>query len=190
MSELSVAADLFESMYRGAYDPWHFASSDYERGRYHAVMTMLQRSRYRSAFEPGCSIGELTALLAPRCDELLAIDLAPTAIKRARNRCREYPHVQFEVADLEQFEPEREFDLIVLSEIGYYFDRAHLEVILRRLARWLSDDGELLSCHWMGHSADHAQHAEEVHEACLAVLPLAHNRSSLQSQYRIDTWLR
>jgi trans-aconitate methyltransferase len=190
MSEPPTAPGLFESMYQKSYDPWDFASSEYERGRYQAVMTMLQRERYRSAFEPGCSIGELTALLAPRCEELLAIDLSPTAIARARQRCSSYPNVQFEVADLEQFDPDRKFDLIVLSEIGYYFDRAHLEAILRRLASRLADDGELLSCHWLGHSADHAQHAEAVHEACLAVLPLAHNRSSLQPQYRIDTWVR
>ncbi len=180
----------FESMYQAAEDPWQFASSDYERGRYHALLSMLQRPRYRCAFEPGCSIGELSALLAPRCDALLAIDVAPTAIARARQRCQEFPNVEFEVADLERFEPDRVFDLIVLSEIGYYFDRPQLEIILRRLASNLSEDGELVSCHWLGHSADHAQHAEEVHEACLAALPLSLNRSARQSHYRIDTWLR
>jgi SAM-dependent methyltransferase len=190
MSERTASAGAFESMYQAAYDPWQFASSDYERGRYEAVLSLLRRARYRSAFEPGCSIGELTALLAPRCDQLLAIDVAPTAIARARDRCREFPNVQFLMADLEQFEPHRAFDLIVLSEIGYYFDRPRLEAILRRLASTLSEDGELLSCHWLGHSTDHAQHAEDVHEACLIALPLKHLRSSLQSHYRIDTWVR
>jgi SAM-dependent methyltransferase len=190
MSERSASADAFESMYQAAYDPWQFASSDYERGRYQAVLSLLQRERYRSGFEPGCSIGELTALLAPRCDQLLAIDVAPTAIARAGDRCREFPNVQLEVADLEHFNPDNTFDLIVLSEIGYYFDRPRLEVILRRLASKLAHGGELLSCHWLGHSADHAQHAEDVHQACLAALPLTHNRSALESHYRIDTWLR
>jgi SAM-dependent methyltransferase len=182
--------NTFESMYQAAQDPWQFASSDYERGRYQALLSMLQRQRYRWAFEPGCSIGELSALLAPRCDRLLAIDVAPTAITRARQRCHEFPNVEFEVADLERFEPDRVFDLIVLSEIGYYFDRPRLEAILGRLASSLSEDGELVSCHWLGHSPDHAQHAEEVHETCLAALPLSLNRSSVQSHYRIDTWLR
>jgi trans-aconitate methyltransferase len=189
MSERSSAGH-FESMYRAASDPWQFASSDYERGRYEAVLSLLQRQRYRSVFEPGCSIGELTALLAPRCDQLLAIDLAHTAITRARQRCHVFPHIQFEVADLERFQPNRAFDLIVLSEIGYYFDRAQLEAILLRLASTLSEDGELVSCHWLGHSADHAQHADDVHRTCVAALPLRPNRSSLQRLYRIDTWLR
>jgi trans-aconitate methyltransferase len=190
MNKRSAWTTPFESMYQAAYDPWHFASSDYERGRYEAVLSLLQRDRYRSAFEPGCSIGELTALLAVRCDQLLAIDVAPTAIARARDRCREFPHVQFEVADLDRFELDGEFDLIVLSEVGYYFDRTHLEAILRRLVGKLSSDGELLSCHWLGHSADHAQHAEDVHETCLAVLPLVHRRCFLDLHYRIDTWVR
>ena len=41
MSAPSVAADHFESMYRQAYDPWRFASSDYERGRYEEALSQL-----------------------------------------------------------------------------------------------------------------------------------------------------
>ena len=38
----------------------------------------------RATLEIGCSIGVFTAMLAPRCDSLLAVDFSPTALERAR----------------------------------------------------------------------------------------------------------
>ena len=42
--------------------------------------------RFRRAFEPGCSTGVLTAELAARCDEVVALDVAAPAVERARSR--------------------------------------------------------------------------------------------------------
>jgi hypothetical protein len=57
-------ADSFEALYHGNPDPWNFVGSAYERARYAATLAALPKSSYTSAFEPGCSIGELTARLA------------------------------------------------------------------------------------------------------------------------------
>jgi len=78
-------------MYREKTDPWNFATDAYERSRYESLLSALAGQRYHRAFEPGCSIGVLTASLAPFCDELLAIDLSETAISHARRRCAVYP---------------------------------------------------------------------------------------------------
>ena len=40
--------------------------------------------RYRRAFEPGCSIGALTRHLALICDQVEAMDIAPSAVFIAR----------------------------------------------------------------------------------------------------------
>ena len=61
------SGEVFEALYRADPDPWRFASSTYEQGRYATLLRALQRDHYEYAFEPGCSIGEFTALLAPRC---------------------------------------------------------------------------------------------------------------------------
>ena len=185
-----VPASYFEDMYRSDPDPWGFASEWSEARKYALTLAALPRARYHRAFEPGCSIGVLSEQLAGRADELIAADASPSPLESARRRLGRTPGVSVRLMSVPEEWPPGRFDLIVLSEIGYYFDRPRLEAILQRLASSLSEDGELVSCHWLGHSADHAQHAEEVHEACLAALPLSLNRSSLQSQYRIDTWLR
>ena len=64
MSLSPTSAEFFETMYAEREDPWEFASSQYERDRYAAIVRALGNRRYRRAFEPGCSIGILTPQLA------------------------------------------------------------------------------------------------------------------------------
>jgi hypothetical protein len=69
-----IPGAVFEAQYREHADPWDFARSPYEQRRYRLTAAMLPCHRYRRAFEPGCSVGELTAHLAPRCDAVLAME--------------------------------------------------------------------------------------------------------------------
>ena len=63
---MTLGASYFDGQYAASADPWGFTSRWYERRKYAISVAMLPSARYRSAFEPGCSIGELTAMLAPR----------------------------------------------------------------------------------------------------------------------------
>jgi hypothetical protein len=63
-------------MYEHANDPWGFADRWYEERKRAITLAALPDRRYRTAFEPGCSIGVLTADLAHRCDFILAGDVA------------------------------------------------------------------------------------------------------------------
>ena len=71
----------FDAMYQGAADPWGFEDRWYEQRKYAVSLALLPAARYRSAFEPGCSIGVLTRMLAGRCDELLSCDVAAAAVR-------------------------------------------------------------------------------------------------------------
>lgn len=186
----ACTADAFERRYLAHSDPWQFATSTYEQNRYSVTMKALRQARFRRAFEPGCSIGLLTARLAERCETLLASDVSATALAGARRRCASFPNVQFAVADVSQSLPEGPFDLIVFSEIGYYFRVSQLEVMGARLAGLLEPGGQLLAVHWLGASEDHVLHGNEVHEALLATLPLSHTESARHSGFRLDSWIR
>ena len=76
----------FADVYATTSDPWRLAERWYEQRKYAITMAMLPKPRYRSAFEPGCSVGVLTELLAARCDALLATDVAQAALDTARTR--------------------------------------------------------------------------------------------------------
>src|SRR5665213_696736 len=69
----------FESMYASDPDPWNFATSSYEQRKYAHTVAALPNEHFCNVFEPGCSIGVLTELLAPRCERLLATDINPGA---------------------------------------------------------------------------------------------------------------
>src|ERR1700722_15704520 len=110
----------FDEIYASDPDPWQFESSWYEQRKYALTMAALPDLRYRSGFEPGCSIGVLSSLLAERCDHLLSADIVPGVLQRANERCRSLSNVSFELRAIPEEWPAGPFDLIVLSEIAYY----------------------------------------------------------------------
>jgi trans-aconitate methyltransferase len=195
-------AEAFENRYRHQEDPWDFRTSQYERNRYAITLAALPRQHYAFAFEPGCSIGELTALLAVRCERVLATDVSATAVERARQRCSQFPHVQIECGDIRTATPDASPDLIVLSEIAYYFTVDELRSIACHLGTVLQPGGCLIAVHWLGESPDHILHGDEVHEVLLRALPLRHqasvrHQSSLSQSasgrrpsFRLDRWTR
>ena len=189
-----VSARAFESRYRENPDPWNYRASPYERDKYQVTLAALSRPRYFNAFEPACSVGELTAMLAGRCSRLLATDVSETAVERARTRCAGMHNVRIECRDLrtdpDLRAPGGQFDLIVLSEVGYYFDVESLADLARRMADALCTNGELIAVHWRGHSTDHVLHGDEVHRCLLHTLPLQHRSGDHHPGYRLDAWLK
>jgi SAM-dependent methyltransferase len=193
MNERStVSQSAFEAKYRQSGDPWNFAGSRYERDRYEITLRSLLRTHYRRAFEPACSIGELTAALAGRCDEVQAIDIAPSAVARAQKRCANLPGVTISCADLATGCPEGRFDLIVFSELGYYFTEDQLTRIGRSLGASLEVGGELIAVHWLGSSEDHLLHGNQVHVILDQALmrSCAWIKGARYPGFRLDTWRR
>ena len=142
-----VPASWFADLYRDDPDPWRFATSPYEARKFDLTVACLPRPSYRSAFEPGCAFGALTARLAPRCERLLAADAVPEVVDRARDAL---PGVDIEVLDLPEQWPAGPFDLVVLSELAYYFPAPELDRLLDAAVASLEAGGDLLAVHWLG----------------------------------------
>ena len=117
----------FESLYAASEDPYAVQTRWYEARKRALLLAALPQARYRSAFEPGCGIGELTLALAPRCDRLLASDFSARAVATARQRTAGLGQVEVQRQTLPDdwpLEPGADrFDLIVLSELGYFLGR-------------------------------------------------------------------
>jgi SAM-dependent methyltransferase len=144
----TLPSEYFEEKYQADIDPWRFKTSEYERDKYQATLGSLTKDRYPAALEVGCSIGVLTKLLSPRCVSLLAVDSSPTAIEAAKSVSA--PNVVFRVANLPAEFPKGKFDLIVLSEILYYFDKSDLARVAQSCIDSISQDGQIVLCHWLG----------------------------------------
>jgi SAM-dependent methyltransferase len=144
----TISPAYFEEKYRTDIDPWRFRTSPYEKDKYRATLTALSRQRYKRVLEVGCAIGVLTALLAPRCEQLLAVDGSERAIDEARQQL--LPNVYFERAFLPDEFPEGTFDLIILSEVLYYFNETDLLRLADKCLCALEPGGEIILCHWLG----------------------------------------
>ncbi|RFA21123.1 bifunctional PIG-L family deacetylase/class I SAM-dependent methyltransferase [Subtercola boreus] len=164
----------FDATYRANDDPWGFTTRWYEERKRALTTASLPRQHFARTLEIGCSIGVLTEQLAPRTDALLALDIAPAAIDRARARlaappsgtaqhASATPHVTLRVADVATDFPEGTFDLVLLSEVGYYFDAGTLDRVLGSIATALTDDGVFVACHWRHPVADYLQTGDGVH---------------------------
>ena len=162
----SLAPDYFDRLYTERADPWDFAASKYEAAKYAATLAALPRPRYANALELGCSIGVFTRELAPRCERLLATDISETALAQARLRCADLPQITFERRDISAEFPDGRFDLILVSEVGYYFSLPDLENLRAQIAIALAPRGHLLLVHYTGET-NYPLTADTVHHTFL-----------------------
>jgi SAM-dependent methyltransferase len=184
----SLLPSYFDNLYQADPDPWRFETSDYEAAKYEATIAALPRSHYRSGFEIGGSIGVLTEKLANYCTALLSIDVSTLAQARAIERCRALPQVDFQIMRVPEEFPDRTFDLIVVSEVGYYWNRPDLERSRQGLLDRLEVGGHLLLVHWTLYAKDYPLSGDAVHEAFLELspTPLRHRLEKREPQYRLD----
>jgi SAM-dependent methyltransferase len=158
----------FRGLYTTSPDPYGLADRWYETRKYALTTALLPRERYGTAFEPGCSIGVLTARLAPRCDRLLACDAAPEAVASAQARTAGLPGVLVEHRVIPRQWPSGSFDLVIFSELLYYFDDADLGQLLGLGIGSLRPGGQLLAVHWRHPAPNHPRTGDEVHETLAA----------------------
>ncbi|MFJ4922901.1 SAM-dependent methyltransferase [Streptomyces sp. NPDC088725] len=165
---MSTPLAYFEAMYARSPDPWDLAGRWYEQRKYALTLAALPRRGYRSAFEPGCSVGVLTRLLADRCDRLLATDRVPAAVRATAGRVRDLPGVEVRQLAVPDEWPGGTFDLVVLSELLYYFDDRALRDLLARTVTSLEPGGTLVTVHWDHPVAEHRLTGSELAPVLLA----------------------
>lgn len=153
-AQRSRDAAYFDRIYAGSDDPWQFRSSPYERHKYAATLGALPRERFRSGLEIGCSIGELTSLLAARCDAMLGIDIAAAPLETARRRCAGQPQVSFRQMGVPACWPDGAFDLIVLSEVLYFLSAEDLVATASRVREGGAEGTCVVLVNWLGRTDD------------------------------------
>jgi SAM-dependent methyltransferase len=188
----SLGASYFAQIYQTNLDPWNFETSLYEKEKYLASLAALPLERYGRGFEVGGSIGVLTRMLADRCDRLLSIDVSSLAQGRAQVRCAEQSQVEFQIMQFPGETPNQTFDLIVLSEVGYYLSEKDLLIARDWIVNALRPGGHLLLVHWTPLVEEYPLTGDEVHDLFLAITPapLTSVFSSRKTHYRIDVLAR
>jgi cyclopropane fatty-acyl-phospholipid synthase-like methyltransferase len=156
----------FDRMYASTDDPWQLSTRWYEQRKYAITLAVLPNRRYQHAFEPGCSIGTMTALLARRCDQVTAVDVADAAVQTADARLREAgcrDRVTLARSSLDAAWPPGPFDLLVLSEVAYYLEADALARVLRRECARLRPGANVVAAHWRHAVADYPLTGDVAH---------------------------
>lgn len=158
-----IDASYFRHLYAQGDDPWGYRTRWYEQRKRALAAACLPDRRYASGFEPGCAGGDLAAVLAPRCDRYLAADLDPTAVQAASRLLAPIAHARLLQLSLPEGWPTAtHFDLVVLSELGYYLGADGLAQVARQARQSLAlnsarggasgagwpEGGVVLACHW------------------------------------------
>ena len=121
-----------------------------------------------------------------RCDRVVAWDGSARAVTLARTRLAEVGNVTVDQGRIPTEWPDGPFDLLMVSEVGYYC--RDLDLLARRVLDSLSGDGVLLACHWRHPAPDHPHRAESVHAALGAGL---HRLAGhVEDDFLLDVWGR
>ena len=190
-AKLNLGATLtqgyFDKVYEDNNDPWDFETSDYERAKYQHTIQSLPEQNYGRALEIGCSIGVLTKMIAEHCDTLISIDISEKALEVAKKRLANESKVAFRVAAIPEGFPDGMFDLIIMSEVGYYLSLKDLQKTITLIEQQLNLGGTLIIVHWTHYVKDYPLTGDEVHE-CFAESKLTHLHGDRTKDYRLDVY--
>ena len=145
-----------------------------------------------NALEIGCGEGLFTELLAPRCRSLLAVDISSRAVARARERLRGESGVVTRWAVLPAAYPDERFDLVVASDVLYYWRNSDLHSAVRRIEASLVVGGRFVAVHYAA-PIGALNTGDAVHDGLTELVALASVRSEAREigegrPYRIDVW--
>ena len=183
---MTLQAPYFDRLYEFEPDPWDFRSRPYEVRKRALTLACLPEAHYSTAFEPGCSIGVLTSDLAARSDEVLSMDLSALALASAREAVP--PNVELRQGAVPADWPTESFELVVLSEVGYYLDPPDCRRLGQRAAASSTD---LVAVHWRHPVDEYPLSGDEVHrilaDSC-STAGMTHLVEHVEYDFRLDVW--
>jgi SAM-dependent methyltransferase len=179
----------FERLAGERKDPWSYATSDYEQAKYRRTLAALPPATGRT-LELGCSVGVLTAMLAPRTESLVAVDFSPTALDRARERTAGLDQVEVRQARLPEETPKGPFETILCSEILYYWSPDLVRAGLRRFEAELAPGGIFLAVDWRPGDPRRELNGDDVHTILREHSDLTWVSGETQPDYLLDLWRR
>jgi SAM-dependent methyltransferase len=144
-----------------AGDPWNLDESELAAASHDLQIRLLAGRRYASALEIGCAAGAFTRRLADIADRVVALDIAPSAVARARSKGLDAVRVEFRAANVMEVDlaAEGPWDLVVMSEtiycLGWLYPLFELGWLASSLFAAICPAGRFLMANTYGSEDDH-----------------------------------
>ncbi|HXN84323.1 MAG TPA: class I SAM-dependent methyltransferase [Myxococcales bacterium] len=187
------APRAFEALYRGSAEPYDYSWRAAERLRHQLIAETIEGLDPRPVrvLDVGCSQGQLTFRIGPLSSMTFAMDVSPTAVAKARERCEGAAgRFAFAVASATALPFDSgAFDLVVLCDGLWEWglsapDREAALVEAHRLAR---AGGHVLLTEYLRPKA-FAGFIREVEQGPLRILSVRYLYDRLW--YQVETWFR
>jgi peptidoglycan/xylan/chitin deacetylase (PgdA/CDA1 family)/2-polyprenyl-3-methyl-5-hydroxy-6-metoxy-1,4-benzoquinol methylase len=185
----------FETLFALQPDPWKY-TSPYEQKKYEQTLELLPSIRFEQVLELACAEGHFTVQLAPKVNNLLAVDISQVALERTKERCAGFSNISYQLLDLTKDQIPGKFDLIICSEVLYYVGGIkELQAFARRVADALNPGGYYITAHANlvvdepdrpGYNWDHPFGAKVIGETFASTHPLQLVKELRTPLYRIQ----
>jgi predicted TPR repeat methyltransferase len=150
-----TAQDFAQRYQTNTIDAWGYRGTPVHQRPAQRIVAALPRERFGEALEVGCAEGFLSEVLAAHADHLIACDFSDEAIRRARENCREFPQIEFRVADIRRDFPGDALDLCLFSDVLYYLVPREIDATLKEAGKRVKPGGFLMFINeWGDHYRD------------------------------------
>ena len=125
---------------------WETLRNDTENIRYQQIIADIKTfgKKYPSILDLGSGEGVLNEKLQPEdYSYFLGIDFSTVSIKKASEK--KFPKSKFIVADLHNYKPDQNFDVIIFNEAFYYIHASEKENVLFRIINSLNSNGIIIT---------------------------------------------
>lgn len=144
----------FNWRYRGA-DPYEVTTLADERDKYGKIVEALSvKEKFENILEVGCGEGHLTRMIAHKGDRVVAVDISDLAISRAKKNLAELKNVTAKRFDILADDPGETFELVLCSEVLFYFEPDQLPGVVERIKGWVKPGGYVALIHTLVKSDD------------------------------------
>lgn len=180
----------FDRLFTVSDDPWQYRTAWTEQRRFALMLAILDRASYGRVFEAACATGAFTALLADRCETLVACDGSSIAVGAARRATSAFANVTIEQWDIPDEWPHGGFDLVVLVDFLYYLTPVEIVDTVEAACASLPVHGSLLVGHWQRSAHDFRTSPQEVHVLVQSTVGRPPDRAYSEGDLVLELWDR
>ena len=130
MHKITPSRMDFEKTYQKAEDPWNVG--DASGNDYDQCINWVQPLAPKSIVDLGCGKGALTRRLRTLCDNVLGIDVSPTAISKAQFQSTD---IKYRVVDLRYIQDLEPCDVFVCKDVIYYLSNDERLYLLQEIQK-------------------------------------------------------
>ena len=120
----------------------------------------------------------------------MATDVSAAALAQAKERTGHLANVDLVQHDMADGVPGGPYDLIVLSEVGYYLTATHLRRLAAELTGALTETGALVACHWRHPVAEYPLGGDAVHHVLRSSVDARRLLVHVEDDFVLEAWSR